>query len=326
MKNKNLFEAVATLVGFVVGAGILGLPFVFSRAGFWTGVLNVIVIGAAVLVLNLMLGEISLRTKQSHQLSGYASKYLGHKWKKNGLLFLDEMNTAPTSVQIAAYQLMLDRKIGNYEFPDGWRIIAAGNRETDKAFVTKMPSPLANRLIHIDTSAEIEDWKLWAHGKVDPRVIAFLSFRPKLLCALPKEEVKAYPTPRSWQFVSDTLKLYKNDIHEADVVFEGTVGKGATKEFYAFLDIYQDLPDVDKILAGKDRTIPKKTDVLYALISVVVTKLNKSNLENFLKYTMKMSPEFATLAVRDAARGGMVKQIQATKSWKKWADKFGEFL
>jgi len=86
--KKELFLAIATLVGFVVGAGILGLPYVFSKAGFITGIVNVILIGVAVMILNLMLGEISLRTKKSHQLVGYAQKYLGNKWKKIMVLLL----------------------------------------------------------------------------------------------------------------------------------------------------------------------------------------------------------------------------------------------
>ena len=80
--KKEFFIAVATLVGFCVGAGILGLPYVFSKAGFITGILNVILIGFAVTILYLMLGEVSLRTKRSHQIVGYAGKYLGPKGKK----------------------------------------------------------------------------------------------------------------------------------------------------------------------------------------------------------------------------------------------------
>jgi len=77
MSRKHLTEAVATLVGFVIGAGILGIPYVVAHAGFLTGILNIIIIGIAVLIMNLMLGEVVLRTKEHHQLTGYAHKYLG---------------------------------------------------------------------------------------------------------------------------------------------------------------------------------------------------------------------------------------------------------
>jgi len=248
-------------------------------------------------------------------------------WQKKGILFLDEINVAPVSTQQAAYQLLLDRKIGSYFFPDGWRIIAAGNRASDLASVIKMPSPLANRLIHFNVSAHIDDWKIWAQGegKIDPRVVAFLNFRPKLLATLPKEEIKAYPTPRSWEFVSRILKLYPTP-EDAEKSITGAVGEGAMSEFLAFMKIYQDLPDIDGILEGKIKKVPKKADVLYALSSALVVKLKKKHLANFLKYTLRMPPEFATVAVRDAARNGWADKIQKLPEWKKWSSKFREYL
>lgn len=85
-KRKHFLEAVATLVGMVIGAGILGIPYVIAKAGFLTGLIDLIIIGLAVLVLNLYVGEIMLRTKEEHQLTGYAEKYLG-KWGKNLMIF-----------------------------------------------------------------------------------------------------------------------------------------------------------------------------------------------------------------------------------------------
>lgn len=244
-----------------------------------------------------------------------------------GILFLDELNTAPVSVQIAAYQLLLDRKLGNYVFPEGWRIVAAGNRETDGASVTKLPSPLANRLLHLDIEASLEDWKIWAEDHVDSRVIAFLNFRPKLLATLPKEEQKAYPTPRSWQFVSQILQLYA-DPNLAEEAIVGAVGEGAAKEFLAYLPIYQDLPDIDGILEGRVSTIPAKADIKHAVCQALVTKLKKNQIDNFLNYTLKLDPEFATLVVRDAAKKGKgwERAIMDAKTWKIWADKFVEYL
>jgi len=77
MPRKHLLGAISTLVGFTIGAGILGIPFVVAKAGFLTGILNILVIGIFILMLNLYLGEITLRTKGLHQLSGYARIYLG---------------------------------------------------------------------------------------------------------------------------------------------------------------------------------------------------------------------------------------------------------
>ena len=79
-----------------------------------------------------------------------------------GILFLDELNSAPPAVQASAYQLILDRQVGEYKLPDGWAIVAAGNRETDRGVVYKMPTPLANRFVHLEMEVDVNDWKDWA--------------------------------------------------------------------------------------------------------------------------------------------------------------------
>ncbi|MBW2990101.1 amino acid permease, partial [Candidatus Woesearchaeota archaeon] len=81
MRKKRLFEAAATLIGCVIGAGILGIPYVVAKAGFITGLVNIIVIGLVFLLINLYLGEVVLRTKGNHQLTGYAEKYTGRLGK-----------------------------------------------------------------------------------------------------------------------------------------------------------------------------------------------------------------------------------------------------
>ncbi len=243
-----------------------------------------------------------------------------------GILFLDELNIAPTSTQQAAYQLILDKRLGNYVFPETWRIVAAGNREQDGAQINRMPSPLANRLIHFNLTASLDDWKAWAQTKLDGRVVGFLNFRPQLLSMQPKAEEKAYPTPRSWFFVSQILKLY-NDTASCFDVLAGAVGEGVAKEFIAFLDIYSALPDIQAILEGKDSSVPSRPDVLYALSSALVARLKDEYLENFLKYTLKMAPEMAVLTVRDAARAGWQDKIlQKPDLWEQWNDKFGNLL
>ncbi len=82
MVKKQFLEAIATLTGLVIGAGVLGIPYVVAKAGFLTGLINIVLIGLAVLVINLYVGEIVLRTKGNHQLAGYAEKYLGKTGKK----------------------------------------------------------------------------------------------------------------------------------------------------------------------------------------------------------------------------------------------------
>ena len=119
-----------------------------------------------------------------------------------GLLFLDELNAAPSMVQAAFYQLILDRKLGEYTLPDDWVIVAAGNRDSDRATTSRMPSPLRNRFVHLTFEVDTEDWSNWAiSNKIRPEVIAFIRFRPELLNQFDKDAF-AFPTPRTWEFLS----------------------------------------------------------------------------------------------------------------------------
>jgi MoxR-like ATPase len=81
-------------------------------------------------------------------------------YEGKGILFLDEINSAPQGVTAAAYQLILDRRLGDYVLPEGWNIIAAGNRVSDRAIVNQMPTPLKNRFAHLYFEVNNDDWLL----------------------------------------------------------------------------------------------------------------------------------------------------------------------
>src|SRR5271157_4659908 len=122
-----------------------------------------------------------------------------------GIFFLDELNAAPAMVQASCYQLVLDRKLGEYTLPEGWAIVAAGNRDSDRAATTRMPTPLRNRFVHIDFEVDVQEWSEWSiKANVRPEVIAFIRFRPELLSAF-DHDANAFPSPRSWEFVSRIL-------------------------------------------------------------------------------------------------------------------------
>ena len=103
-----------------------------------------------------------------------------------GILFFDELSAAPPLVQASLYQLVLDRRVGEYELPDGWRIVAAGNRQEDKSVVFRMPAALANRFVHLDFEVDYDDWRDWAVARgIHPLVIGFLGLRRELLSSSP---------------------------------------------------------------------------------------------------------------------------------------------
>src|SRR3954470_20893278 len=157
-----------------------------------------------------------------------------------GVLFLDEINLAPPAMQGIAQQLILDRKVGSYVVPDGWYIWAAGNRKEDRAAVFDMPAPVANRFLHVEVSPDFESFKTYALAAgIHEQILAFLSFRPALLHKLDPQQ-PAWPSPRSWVIAND---LYKTGLDIATVV-----GAGATSELQSFVALYEQMPDVSRIL------------------------------------------------------------------------------
>ena len=179
--------------------------------------------------------------------------------KQNAILFLDELNAAPPAVQAAAYQLILNRRVGMYHLPKGVSIIAAGNRETDKGVTFRMPSPLANRFVHLELEANFKDWQRWAvNNDIHADVIGFLSHHKQHLFTFdPKSSDKAFATPRSWVFVSDLLCDTLPE-HLNSTLVAGTVGNGLAVEFANHRRVAAKLPSPEHILEGKAKEIGTK--------------------------------------------------------------------
>ncbi len=166
----------------------------------------------------------------------------------SGILFLDELNMAPPAMQGMAQQLILDRRVGSYTVPENWFVWAAGNRKEDRAAVFDMPSPLANRFLHLQVEPDFESFKAYAiAAKVHEQAIAFLSFRPSLLHKIDPQQ-PAWPSPRSWVMASH--------LHEAGLDIAPAVGSAAAAEFDAFVNLYQNLPDLNRIFSGEGDSIP----------------------------------------------------------------------
>lgn len=191
---------------------------------------------------------------------------------ERGILFLDEINTAPPSVSAAAYQLILDRKLGDYKVPDGWAIFAAGNRQGDRGVTYNMPAPLANRLSHYEVEVHLDDWVQWAWANgIDERVIGFLRFRPELLFNFDAaHNPVAFPSPRSWEFAHRSLRKFEDQPQVLLGAIQACVGPAAGIELNAFISSLDRMPDLDDILAGKEVPIPKEIDLQYAIAAALV--------------------------------------------------------
>lgn len=221
-----------------------------------------------------------------------------------GVLFLDELPAAPPMTQAALYQLVLDRRIGDYFLPEGWAIVAAGNREEDGAVSHRMPSALRDRFIHGELVSDIADWSDWAltHGNVEPVVIAFLRSRPELLHKFNKKD-RSNPTPRSWARVSRILASGTGHQASEHRLILGTVGEGAAVEFSAYLRLFRDLPSADEILMNpKHAPVPKNAATLYAIASGVARFITVTNIQRAVTYFDRLPQEYAVLGIQDAIK------------------------
>jgi hypothetical protein len=218
------------------------------------------------------------------------------------VLFLDEMNSAAPSVQAAAYQLILNRRIGKYKLPKNVVVVAAGNRESDKGVTFRMPTPLANRFIHQEMRVDFPSWQEWAvQNKIHKDVVGYLSFAKQDLYDFDaKSSSRAFATPRSWTFVSQLLEDESGDDDTIMNLVAGTVGEGLAVKFMAHRKIAGRMPNPADILAGKVKDLDvKEVSAMYSLVismcyelkAAVETKVADKEFhamaDNFLGYMMK---------------------------------------
>jgi ATPase family associated with various cellular activities (AAA) len=191
------------------------------------------------------------------------------KQHKQIILFMDEMNSAAPAVQAAAYQLVLNRRVGTYQLPDNVVMVAAGNRETDKGVTYRMPAPLANRFVHLEMTCDWDDWQDWAvENKLHKDVVGFLTFSKKDLYDFdPKSASRAFATPRSWSFVSELL--IDDDCDESTLtdLTSGAVGEGLAVKFMAHRKHASKMPNPTDILSGKVKKMDsKEISAQYSLV------------------------------------------------------------
>jgi hypothetical protein len=218
------------------------------------------------------------------------------------VLFLDEMNSAAPSVQAAAYQLILNRRIGKYHLPDNVVIVAAGNRESDKGVTYRMPTPLANRFVHLEMRVDFASWQNWAvNSNIHKDVVGYLSFAKQDLYDFDaKSASRAFATPRSWTFVSQFLA--EDDTSEEDLtnLIAGTVGEGLAVKFMQHRKIASRMPNPSDILAGKVKDLDvKEVSAMYSLVISMCYELKEAverkvgdkdfhvMADNFFAYMMK---------------------------------------
>ena len=261
------------------------------------------------------------------------------------VLFLDEMNSAAPAVQAAGYQLILNRRIGKYKLPDNVVIVAAGNRDSDKGVTYRMPSPLANRFVHLEVRPDFEAWQTWAVSKkVHKDVVGYLSFAKQDMFDFdPKSASRAFATPRSWSFVSDFL--YDDDATDAELtdLIAGTVGEGLAVKFMAHRKVAGQMPNPGDILSGKVTELKvKEVSAMYSLtISLCYElqdnykKLGKEKIadwhaqaDNFLGFMMQnFTTELVVMGARVALTTYNLPMVPGKmKNFDEFHKRFGKYI
>jgi hypothetical protein len=248
-----------------------------------------------------------------------------------GILFLDEINSAAQATQAAAYQLVLDRKLGDYELPDGWTIVAAGNRTSDRAIVNQMSTALKNRFVHLNFEVSNDDWCTWAlKSNVATEIIGFIRFRPLLLNEFEarndsKEErdrmqrlkdAQAFATPRSYEFLSNIVQAGPDPSIEHEL-YSGIIGEGAAAEFIGYMKYHRNLPNLDTVLMNPGKApVPEEPAMLYAMATGLASKATEDNMERVVQYTGRMPAEFQVLLMKDVVtRDESLSETRAFTDW-----------
>jgi hypothetical protein len=260
------------------------------------------------------------------------------------VLFMDEMNSAAPAVQAAAYQLVLNRRIGKYRLPDNVVMVAAGNRESDKGVTYRMPTPLANRFVHVEMRADFAAWQEWAvQNQIHKDVVGYVTFAKQDLYDFDaKSSSRSFATPRSWTFVSELLADEDLDETTATDLIAGTIGEGLAVKFMAHRKIAAKLPRPEDILSGKEKELKvKEVSAMYSLVTslcyelkdaVEVRKIDGKEFhamaDNFFRYMMdNFETELVVMGARIALTTyNLPFQPTKLKNFDEFHQRYGKYI
>jgi len=274
--------------------------------------------------------------------------------KSRGILLFDEISAADRSLQVAAYELILDRRLGKlYSLPDGWLVVAAGNRTEDRAVATTMSSALANRFMHVEIDPNSEDWIKWgAANDIHPAVLGFIKTRPENLFSIKNQNLeRGWPSPRSWHRVSEMCKIYDkqktNNYYLLEKIVYGLVGNSAGIDFMTYYKLNEEFDDILEYMTNPAKTIkiPLENDRKWAMCTSMVYLLWKGTskedeakrIDGFYRICMELgakNADFATYAMSTAMLGPTEQESQnhamklfdCKERYTEWAKLFGKAM
>jgi hypothetical protein len=238
---------------------------------------------------------------------GTPTMYPSTEDTKPTLIFFDEITHAPPAVQKSAYQIILDRQIGQYKFPKNTVMVAAGNRIEDRSGATDLGLALKNRFIHINMDPDLTDWaEWWVKNDKDSRILSYLRAAPDKLHMMPTitgSTENAFPTPRSWDFASTILRVFADNPQMRYEALKGCVGTGPASELEAHLRV--ELPDIETLLREPwTFKPPQDRSVLYAITSALTAYVTKDTMDGFMDIATRLADipteqDFAVAMAKD---------------------------
>lgn len=272
---------------------------------------------------------------------GKTTRWLIPNWlptKGQGVIFIDEINLSPPSIQAAFYQLILERRIGDYKLPDSISIVAAGNRSIDKANVFPLSAPLKNRFSHATLLVPSdEEWREWAMDNgISTDIISFLAFKPQLLFKFDSNNKSdAFCTPRTWALASHMTKDLKGksnaELEEIFITVATCVGEGAALEYQGFMKLKKQI-NINDVLKNP-KIVEEITDpgLRYSLISGLAEKYRSERklLDPILATEKHMSEEFSIFLLRLLKGFGkryFMEDVVNCKNWNPVYERVGKYI
>ena len=277
-------------------------------------------------------------TVENDQTKWAAPSFFPQDETSEGIIFLDELSAADQSIQVAAYQLLLDRRLGDYKVPNKWVIFAAGNRAEDNSVSLSMSAALANRMMHLELHADPEEWTRWASkNSIDPNVIGFIRFSPEMLFDMGECGERGWPSPRSWDNVSRISSVGLSEEDLASCV-SGLVGDAVAMQFLSYRRQAKTFGNIRELMLISDSKlkIENKPDLCYAVASALAYWVwkgeneseSKALLDGFFRCIAQLPPAFAAIAMIDAMEKSQddsnAEKLMTHPDFIKWQERCGE--
>ena len=222
--------------------------------------------------------------------------------KKGFLVVLEELPACPMMMQIAAYAILLERRVGDAKLHKNCFVLATGNLASDKAGVKPISTAMQSRMAHLNIHLPAKEWLTYALDKgVNQMITSFIEWKPSMLNNFnPAHSDSTYACARTWSMLNSMLGKPK-DVPAMRALIDGTVGQSASSEFIAFTRFYSKIPKIADIIMNP-LTAPLVEDgIAYALSGSIADAMDTKNVKALCQYVERLPMEIQVVTVRRTA-------------------------